>query len=63
MAYSDPTLNALEEKWLDPDYNFAGGRYYPDGEDEEEQEEEMSFTEALDRYIQLVNERMGKKNA
>lgn len=62
MAYSDPTLNALEEKWLDPDYDFAGS-CYPDEEEEEQEEEELSFIEALDRYMQLVNERIGKKNA
>lgn len=56
MAYNDHAVIARwEDKWLDPDYDFASGRYYDD-EDEEEEETDLTLAE----YFELINKRNGE---
>ena len=54
MDFSNQILDSLERKWLDPDYDFANGRYY-DYDEGEEDEEETYLT--LEEYFELVNNR------
>ena len=59
MPYNDASrLDDWREKWLDPDYDMAMGRYYDNDEDEEEEDDEPSFLEALQKFDELVNERL-----
>ena len=48
--YNHSVISRLEDKWLDPDYDFYGERTFDDDEDEE-----TYIT--LEEYFELVNNR------
>lgn len=52
MAYdnSHAILSRMEDKWLDPDYDFARGRYYDDDDDDEDEFVDDEIDDALN-YI------------